>query len=82
MSSDGLRNDGRQLLAELLDLGLKIRILLIATAKLRAGRCEFAYQHTDLIARFGEGAFADAGGHVPLLLAKFDGVNPKVCVTA
>jgi hypothetical protein len=47
MSSDRLRNDGGQLLAQLLDLGLQIRILRIATSKLRARGGEFADQDPD-----------------------------------
>ncbi|MHB8817109.1 MAG: hypothetical protein ACYDAE_28125 [Steroidobacteraceae bacterium] len=67
-------------MAELLDLGLQIRILPIATAKLRARSGKFTHQHTDLIARLGERSLADASGHIPLLLPKFHGSNPKVGV--
>ena len=49
MPGDGLRDDDRQLLAQLVDLRFQIRILQIATAKLRARCGEFADQHTDLL---------------------------------
>ena len=80
MPRAGLCNDGGQLLAQLIDLRLQIRILQIATSKLRARRGEFADQDTHLFARLGERALAHTRGHIPLLLPKFHGVNPKVSV--
>jgi hypothetical protein len=80
MSSDRLRNDGGQLLAQLIDLGLQICILQIATSKLRARRGEFTDQDTHLLAGLGERSLADPCGHIPLLLSKFQGPNPKVRV--
>jgi hypothetical protein len=46
MSSDQLRNDDGHVLAQLLNLVFQVRILQMATPKIRARRGEFANQHT------------------------------------
>lgn len=68
MPSDHLRNDGRHVLAQPLNLVFQIRILQIAAPKLRARHGEFANQQTHLLARIGECTLADARSHIPLLL--------------
>ena len=80
MPGHDLRNEGRQLLVELLDLSLQIRISQIATSKFRARRGKLADQSAQLRARVRERSLADARSHIPLLLPKFHGVNPKVGV--
>jgi hypothetical protein len=80
MSRDCSCNDGGQLLAQVLDLCLQFRCVQRVTANLRVGGGELADQNTDLPARVCECVVSNAGGHVPLLLPKFDGVNPKACL--
>jgi hypothetical protein len=81
MPRDGLRNDGGELLAQLLDLGFQIRAFSIATSKFSTRHGEFSDQHSNLVARLGECAFADPSSHIPLLLPKFHRMNPKVSVS-
>jgi len=81
MPRDGLRDDGGQLLAQLLDLGAQIRILQVATSKLGARSGKFTHEDAHLLASVGERSLADARGHIPLLLAKLHGLHPKVRIS-
>ena len=81
MPSDGLCNDGGELLVQLLDLGFQIRAFSIATSKFGTRRGKFTHKQSNLVARLGECSLTNPSSHIPLLLPKLHRMNPKVGVS-